>query len=130
MAHRLIIFLLIPICIFGQDSLEWTPVDYTLASTFVIAQVLDYGLTNHAINTYGMKEVNPLYGSHPSMTQLFATKVIISAFGIMVIKNFTSSVGQRRLALIVYNIISWTPVILNINTLQRSGYTVSLRFSL
>lgn len=147
---KLLLILLLPISIFsqdslgwtaadyalaststmGQNSLEWTAVDYTLASTFIIGQALDFGLTNHAISNYGMKEANPIFGKNPNMTHIALSKVAVSATILIMVKHLSTSTSQRRWVLAVFNVITWVPVVMNINTLQKSGYSVSLKFSL
>jgi hypothetical protein len=127
---KLLILILFPIYIFGQDSMEWTPVDYTLASTLIIGQVVDYGLTNYAIRDCGASEINPLFGKNPNMVHMALTKVAITATTLVMVKYLTTSTSQRRWALVVFNVITWIPVVMNINTLQKSGYSISLRFSL
>jgi hypothetical protein len=130
MKKLLLVLLLLPTCIFGQDSLEWTTVDYTLASTFVIGQALDFGLTNHAISNCGMQEANPIFGKNPNVTHIALSKVAITATILVMVKHLTTSISQRRWVLAAFNVITWIPVVMNTNTLQKSGYTVSLKFSL
>ena len=126
---KLLLILLFPICIFAQDSLSWTFVDYTLASTLVLGQVADYGLTNHAISNCGANEVNPLFGSQPRMIHIASVKIIITATILLMTKYLITSVSQRRWVLAAFNVITWIPVAININTLQKNGYRVSLKFS-
>ena len=125
----LFIILLFPICVFCQDSLSWTYVDYTLASTLVLGQVMDYGLTNHSINNCGMRELNPIFGENPNMAYIALTKVVLTATILVMIKYLPKSTLERRIALGIFNVITWIPVVMNINTLQKNGYSVSLKFS-
>ena len=127
---KLLLVLLFPISIFSQDSLAWTAADYTLASTFIVGQALDFGLTNHAISNCGMSEANPIFGKNPNMVYIAASKVAITATILVMVKYLAKTKNQRRWVLAAFNVITWVPVVMNVNTLQRSGYTVSLKFSL
>ena len=127
--YFLIITLLI-VNVYGQNDMDWTSIDYTLASTLVIGQAMDFGLTNYAITNCGMNEANPLFGKNPNITHMALYKIAGTATLLALVKYAPTSVSQRRWVLITYNVITWIPVFMNMNTLTKNGYEIKFSFVL
>lgn len=127
---KIFFVLILTTAIFAQKTAEWGTIDYVLASTFVMAEIADFGLTNNMINNHNMVELNPIFGKKPNMSILLGTKLVFSAGAIMLTKLFIKNSTRRLWFLIAYNLIAWTPVILNMRTLSQSGYAITLKFDL
>lgn len=59
----------------GADD-EWTQSQKAAATAFVVASAFDAASTINGLNN-GKRELNPLYGSHPSDKRVILTKLAI-----------------------------------------------------
>ncbi|HVN77043.1 MAG TPA: hypothetical protein VMT19_12050 [Thermoanaerobaculaceae bacterium] len=65
----------------------WSSKDRTLAAALIASHIVDVGQTMGALKS-GLSEGNPLYGSHPSLGRMVATKLAATGLTLWAANRF------------------------------------------